>query len=83
MKLCLVNKVHCITEGAIFLSSILAVLLSFICSALQKSMNERTFDTLQWNLNNPATFGPGLLGRNNEMAAVQCYLNKAVCTLMT
>ena len=27
---------------------------------------------VQWNLNNPATYGPGFIGRNNEVAGVQC-----------
>ena len=32
----------------------------------------RTVSYLQWNLKNPVTYGPGLLGRNNEVAGVQC-----------
>ena len=29
---------------------------------------------IQWNLNNLATYGPGFIGRNNEVAIVQLML---------
>ena len=33
---------------------------------------ETTFREIQWKLNNPAIYGPDFIGRNKEVAGVQC-----------
>ena len=45
----------------------------FVCVSVSVSV----ISEIQWNLNNPATYGPGFIGCNNEVARIQCKLNKS------